>query len=265
MKKKILIVLLIISFVSLVVSVCALVFLLRGGSDFDRVKESISSLRGDTAYSSEETGDTGETIESEEPLIDNPIDFAAWQAENPDIYAWIVVPGTPIDYPVLQREGEELYYLRRDYKGNYYYPGCIFSQSLNKKDFSDPNTLLYGHNTFDGTFFGPLHSFEDKSFFNENETIYIYTPGHKFTYRIFAAYEYDSRHILKSFDFSNKAVFSAYINSCLHPDSDISNVREGVEITDEDKILTLSTCMPSGDENVRYLVQGVLIKDERTK
>ena len=70
---------------------------------------------------------------------------------------------------------------------------------------------------------------------------------------------------MKSFDFSNKAVFSAYINSCLHPDSDISNVREGVEITDEDKILTLSTCMPSGDENVRYLVQGVLIKDERTK
>ena len=265
MKKKILIVLLIISCVSLVVSVCALVFLLRGGSDFDRVKESISSFGGDTADSSEETGDTGKTTESEEPLINNPIDFAAWQAENPDIYAWIVVPGTPIDYPVLQREGDELYYLRRDYKGNYYYPGCIFSQSLNKKDFSDPNTLLYGHNTFDGTFFGPLHSFEDESFFNENETIYIYTPGHKFTYRIFAAYEYDSRHIMKSFDFSNKAVFSAYINSCLHPDSDISNVREGVEITDEDKILTLSTCMPSGDENVRYLVQGVLIKDERTK
>ncbi len=264
MKKKLFAVLFIISCICLVVSVCALIFLLRD-SDFDKVKESISSNHTEQTGTSAETEDTADETESEAPLIDNPVDFAAWQAENPDIYAWIVVPGTPIDYPVLQRAEDELYYLRRDYKGNYYYPGCIFTQLLNSKEFSDPNTLIYGHNTFDGTFFGPLHEFQNKSFFDENDTIYIYTPGHKLTYRIFAAYEYDSRHILKSFDFTDKAVFSAYIKTCLDPTSDIRQVREGVEITDEDKIVTLSTCMPSGSESVRYLVQGVLIKDERTK
>lgn len=261
MKKKIYIIVLIISIITFVVSACAVVFLLRGGGDFDRVKESLNATEQNKHLPTEPVPTESET----KPLSDNPIDFSAWQELNADIYAWINIPGTEIDYPILQREDDELYYLRRDYLGNYYYPGCIFTQFMNNKDFSDPNTIIYGHQTFDRTFFGPLHDFEDEKFFEENDTIYIYIPGHILTYRIFAAYLYDSRHILKAFDFSDKKVFAEYIETCLDPESTLRNVREGVSVTEDDRIITLSTCMPSGSDDGRYLVQGVLINDEPTK
>lgn len=263
MKKKLFIIVFIISCVTFIVSVCALALLLRGGGDFDRIKDSLNTTPTNTSVPSESMPDESES--ETKPLIDNPIDFAAWQALNADIYAWIKIPGTPIDYPILQRADDELYYLRRDYLGNYYYPGCIFTQFMNKKDFTDPNTVIYGHQTFDGTFFGPLHDFEDENFFAENDTIYIYIPGHILTYRIFSAYLYDSRHILKAFDFSDKRLFAQYLQTCLDPDSTLRNVREGVSVTEDDRIITLSTCMPSGSDDGRYLVQGVLINDEPTK
>jgi hypothetical protein len=100
-------------------------------------------------------------------------------------------------------------------------------------------------------------------FFEENEYIYIYTPGHILTYRIIAAYKYDSRHLLNTIDYSDNTVFEDYLNYIKNPTSMMVNKRE-VELDLDSKILTLSTCI--GDEkDYRYLVQGVLIKDERTK
>lgn len=202
---------------------------------------------------------------TEPPLPDNPVDFAALNEENEDIYAWIRIPGTGVDYPVLQSREDDLYYLRRAYDKSYSVSGCIFTQSLNSKDFSDRNTLIYGHYMTDGTFFGSLHNFRDEDFFNEHEDIYIYTPGHILKYRIFAAYEYDDRHILNSFDFSDDQVYSDYLASCLNPKSVNRNVRQGVQLDTDNKIVTLSTCTSLGYSTLRYLVQGVLVSDEQTK
>lgn len=193
------------------------------------------------------------------------VDFAALQAENPDVYAWITVPGTKIDYPIVQHPTDPEYYLRRDYLGKHDVRGCIFTQCYNRTDFTDPNTVIYGHYMSNKTFFGGLHEFRDAKFFNEHQEFYIYTPGHKFTYQIFAAYEYDARHILYAFDFSNEEVFAEYLDSCLHPMTVAKNVREGVELTTENRIVTLSTCVQSGADNQRYLVQGVFINDEPTE
>ena len=140
----------------------------------------------------------------------------------------------------------------------------FFSENVNKKDFSDPNTVLYGHNMKNGSMFQNLHLFEDPEFFEENQMVYIYTPDHVYSYQIFAAYKYDDRNILKSFDFSDKKVFAEYIKECLNPRSMAANVREEVEVTEDDKILTLSTCV-GGDTDARYLVQAVMIKDEWTR
>lgn len=200
----------------------------------------------------------------EKELPDNPIDFAALQQTNPDIYAWIKVPGTSVDYAVLRSNDKpEDYYLNHDINGKYKFAGSIYSQMLNSADFTDPNTILYGHNMNNGSMFASLHKFRKADFFNENKYIYIYTPGHILTYTIYSAYRYDNRHILYAFDFSDNQVFADYIAMTKNPKSTIVNVRQDVEVTAQDRIITLSTCITN--DNYRYLVQGVLTNDQPTK
>ena len=82
------------------------------------------------------------------------------------------------------------------------------------------------------------------------------------TYEISSAYRYDNRHILNSFNFNDTTVFEEYLETVREPKSLISRTRN-VELNKDSKILTLSTCI--SNPAYRYLVQGVLIKDESTK
>ena len=195
---------------------------------------------------------------------DCPVDFAALQTRNSEIYAWVVVPNTDINLPIVQSKADDLYYLNRDIDGKYSRLGSLFTQSKNSLDFSDPVTVVYGHNYFSGGMFTNLHYFENKDFFAENEFFYIYVPGRKLTYRIVSAYKYDDRHILNSFDFSDLDVRREYFDFVLDPRSMLRNVREGASLEITDKLVVLSTCLTGGYSG-RYLVNGVLINDEPTK
>ena len=198
--------------------------------------------------------------------VENPIDFASLRVENPDIYAWIYIPDTNVNYPVLQNPTDDSFYLKHDKDGNYSEAGAIYSQLANKTDFSDPVTVLYGHNMNSGGMFATLHYFENKDFFDSHQDMYIYTDRYILTYQVVSAYQYDNRHILNSFNFTDKAVVQQYFNTVLNPDSLVKNVREGVQLSaDSDKIVQLSTC--TGDANHlvrRYLVTGVLVNDQQT-
>lgn len=201
---------------------------------------------------------------SEPELAENPIDFTSLKEKNPDIYAWIKIPGTSVDYAVLQSDDEpEDYYLNHNLDGKYEFAGSIYSQMLNSKDFTDPNTILYGHNMNNGSMFASLHKFRNKEFFDNNKYIYIYTPGHILTYEIYSAYRFDSRHILYAYDLNNKEIFREYVEMTKNPKSAIVNVRSETQVTADDRIITLSTCITN--DNYRYLVQGVLIDDQPTK
>lgn len=201
---------------------------------------------------------------TEAVLPDNPIDFAAKQAENPHIVAWIQIPGTVIDYPILQSGNDvpENFYLDHGPDRQSDRNGSIYIQQINRADFTNPNTVLYGHNMKNGSMFAALHKYRDKDFFDENQTIYVYTPGHILTYQIFSAFVYDDRHILNSFNFSDPEEYDAFLSQCLNPISMTKQVREGASVSTEDRIITLSTCTASGRE--RYLVEGVLIDDQPT-
>ncbi len=210
------------------------------------------------------------TETTQPPLADNPVDFAALTEINPDVYAWIYLPMGPekpdIDLPVLQSrpEDNDNFYLHKDIHRNYLFAGCIYTQKANAKDFSDRVTVVYGHNMLDGTMFSNLVYFRDADFFDKHEFFYIYTPGHLLTYRIAAAIQFDTRHLLNSFDFSDDRVYQNWIqNYILEPKSMIRSVRKDVEVTTEDKLVVLSTCLEHGAS--RYLIQGVLIDDAPTK
>ena len=91
----------------------------------------------------------------------------------------------------------------------------------------------------------------------------MYTPGHILTYEIYSAFVYDDRHILNSFDFSSKEEYAEFLSATLSPKSMTRNVREGIEVDTNDRIITLSTC--TGVKTQRYLVVGVLVNDQQTK
>ena len=87
-----------------------------------------------------------EVPEQEEKKVDIPVDFDSLQKENPDIYAWITIPDTVIDYPIVQSSEDNSYYLDHSAQKTESVNGAIYSENYNKKDFDDPITLLYGHN-----------------------------------------------------------------------------------------------------------------------
>jgi len=192
---------------------------------------------------------------------DIPIDFSALVQQNQDIYAWITVPGTDIDYPVVQNPLDDSFYLTHNIAGQESVEGAIYTEMYNSEDFTDPNTVIYGHNMKNGSMFASLHQYEDKTFFDENREIIIYTPDQKLTYRIFAAYSGGNEHIMQKYDFSDEATFERYIGDIFNIRDMKANIDKSVEITAEDKILTLSTCVKGQDEK-RYLVQAVLETDE---
>lgn len=186
-----------------------------------------------------------------------PVDFDAMWKVNQDVYAWITVPGTVIDYPILQHATDNTYYLNYNIDGSYGYPGCIYTENMNSKEFTDNNTVIYGHNMKNGTMFAGLHKFEDASFFNEHTEVVIYTPEKELNYTIFAAYIYDDRHLLYSFNFAEKEVYANYLTDIQNMRSMNANIREDITVTAEDKIVTLVTCMANQPEK-RLLVQAVL-------
>ena len=97
--------------------------------------------------------------EDEDRTVDVPVDFAAWQERNPDIYAWIEYPGTNVDYPIVQSAKDDAYYLRRDIDGKEAVAGSLYTEhTYNSKTFDDPVTVIYGHNMANRTMFGGLQS-----------------------------------------------------------------------------------------------------------
>ncbi len=199
--------------------------------------------------------------EREREKEDNPVDFEGLMQFNPEVYSWIYIPDTSISLPVCQSKEDDNFYLSHDVYKDYSFPGAIYSQSMNKTDYSDRVTVLYGHNMANGSMFGNLHMFSDEDFFNSHPYFYVYTKDRKLTYEVISAHPYDSRHIMYSYDFSKDDVFKSWLESAQNPRAYYSNTRQ-VNLDLNSKILVLSTCANSGDG--RYLVQGVLINDEKT-
>lgn len=198
--------------------------------------------------------------------VDNPIDFADLQKQNDEIFAYIKVPDTNVDYPIVQSSQADDFYLKhRASDKKYSSSGAIYIQSLNNNDLKDRVTLIYGHNGYGDTFFTTLHKFEQKDFFDKHPYFYIYTPNSKLTYQVISAFKYDDRHILNSFDMQNDDVFLNFQEMIQNPTSSNKNIRKSLDknLTIDDNIVVLSTCIKN-QKSSRYLVCGVLVNNEKT-
>ena len=215
---------------------------------------------------SDETPEESETDAApsvEEPLMKTvrlPVDFAQLQAEAPDIYAWLELPDTGIDDPVLQRAGADLFYNSHNAYGQYYMCGAVFSQSAyNGRNFDSPMTVLYGHSTVLGQpgAFMELNNYADEAYFDAHREMRVYMPDGMYVYRIFAACVHSNEHLLYCHDFSDETQFDAFFSSLTEDTSPDSHIDAEALPQAGDKVLTLSTCY-SANKNLRYLVMGVL-------
>ncbi|MCF0137014.1 MAG: class B sortase [Oscillospiraceae bacterium] len=196
-------------------------------------------------------------IDTDAQKIVIPVDFEELWGINKDIYAWISIPDTDISYPIVQRDGDNNFYVRRSEAGVYYSGGCIYTEDFNKKDFSDPLTVVYGHNLRSGRMFAQLNSFSDPEFFKEHKYIYVFLPDRALVYDIFAAVPYKSWHLLSNVDMNDpevRAEFFGDIMGILDTKANFRNLQPDYE---NDRFIALSTCL-EGNNTQRFLVFGVL-------
>ncbi|MDO4502348.1 MAG: class B sortase [Coriobacteriia bacterium] len=201
-----------------------------------------------------------------EPKLEkNPIDFTSLREQNKHIYAWIYVPGTKVNYAVCQSKNNA-FYLDHNEKREKSSLGAIFSEDYNAKDFQDPVTILYGHNGAKSTMFGSLHKFSDKDFFKKNKVMYVYAPGHIYTYKIVSAYTTNNRHLMGAYNFYNADQLASFQEQVLNPAAVDKNVRKKTTLDASSKLLVLSTCNTGAlAKSARYLVIGVMTNDQPTK
>ncbi len=129
----------------------------------------------------------GETSVFGESAADGQIDFSMLQEQNPDIFAWLYIPGTNIDLPVLQSPVSDEYYITHDIWGHENATGAVYTEMPNLMNMCDFNTVIHGDDLEEGSPFKELHRFEEADFFTAHETFYLYLPDNVLTYEVFAA------------------------------------------------------------------------------
>ena len=193
--------------------------------------------------------------EEEHSDMDNPlvIDFNTLKEKNNDIIAWLYSEGTPINYPIVQTTNND-YYLRRLIDGTYNQAGTIFMDCKNSGDFSDFNTIIYGHNMKNDSMFGTLTNYDNQNYYDEHKEMFLYTENEKFKIEIFAGFitssESDIYYFPKTSSTNENLIDYAIKNSTF---------KSNIKVSNEDKIITLSTCSYNF-ENARYVVLGILRK-----
>lgn len=166
------------------------------------------------------------------------LDFAALREKFPDIRAWLTIPGTPVDYPVLQSStANPEYYLRRNFKGEYRMAGSLFFQAGCSPE--GRCLIVYGHNMADGTMFGCLPKFLDGSYCSEHGQITLQTRDDVRQYAVTAVLETDiSRVPFNRTVFADDADFLEHTQILL----DSAQIKTGVPITADSRLLVLVTC-----------------------
>ena len=199
----------------------------------------------------------GEDSETYNKLFDRmKARILSLREKNPDIYGWIIVPGTDtIDYPILQTDNND-YYLFREYMGGYMTAGSIFADYRCDKDINgNYNFIVYGHNMQNGMMFSDLIKFLDKDFFDQNRYVYVYTDKGIYTYEIFSVFKTDYKYKYVETGFPTGEDF---VNWAEEMRKNSKFVREGIKFNTNSRIITLSTCTNALWSD-RYCVQGVLV------
>ena len=185
-------------------------------------------------------------------------DWEGLMAENKDVIGWIrFKEPSRIDYPIVHRDSNQ-FYLKHNWKGQYQSAGAIFLHKRNSVNFTDPNSVIYGHRMISGSMFGSLKRYASQAYLDENKYFYIYTPdGKKRTYEIFAYSSVTDNSIAYETTFETKEERRAYYENIQKK----AVTKRKIDIDEFDTTVTLSTCASRGYFN-RIVVVGKLVEIE---
>lgn len=225
---------------------CAALFLFSGimlFREYHDQKQSAEAFEQVAALVVEESApEEPESEETVEPVITAFEKYAEVFAQNDDLIGWISIPGTQIDYPVMQTKGNPNYYLKHAFDKSYSNYGVPYAAENCDADISD-NMVIYGHHMNNGSMFSDLCKYEDEDFYREHKTITFDTLGGYGEYVVIAAFKTVaySEDGFKYYHFVNaesEAAFNEYVAKC----KELSLYDTGVSVAYGDKLLTLSTC-----------------------
>jgi sortase B len=177
---------------------------------------------------------------------------------NKEVFGWIYVPDTKINYPILKGKDND-YYLDHGFDHQVLAAGAVFADCTNHpKVTENQNLVLYGHNVKNGAMFHQLNKFLQEDFFM-NTTVELATFDGIYTFEVFAAYR---THIKYRYYATNFPTDEAFVEFCYEAERKSLYHKEGIEFDADDTILTLSTCV-NGEKNYRYAIQAKLVSIER--
>lgn len=199
-----------------------------------------------------------------ESAKDGEIDFSMLQEKNPDIFAWLYVPGTEIDTPVLQSPVSDDYYKSHNVEGNEDDKGAPYTEMPNMMNMCDFNTIIHGKDLEEEEAFYTLHNFESPDFFADNREFYIYLPDNVLTYEVFAAFYDEGSDILRRHDYTTYKGCQDYLDELTKTRSMGKNMSEGWEdLTPLHFLVTLDGQLR--DNDTQFVVIGILTKDAAGK
>ena len=161
-------------------------------------------------------------------------------------------PTTEISYPLVQGTDND-YYLTHTWNKNSSAVGAIFMDCRCSADFSDFNTIVYGHRMNNGSMFAALKHYKKQDFLQEHPQVYVTNASGTHAYRIYAAYEAALDGTAYYSAFSDETIKKTFIDEGIS----LSVIRTGAAPTVNDHILTLSTCTGNGHAT-RWVVQAVM-------
>ena len=222
----------------------------KGTDEYNQIEEMAVTERD--ADSAEVAGPSAQI----KPPIE--VDFDKLKSVNEDVVGWIYVDALPdISYPIVKGKDNQTY-LHQTYEKNYNFAGTIFVDYENSGDFSDCNTLVYGHNMKNGSMFGHLKKFrEDDKLYKQDKYFWILTPERNYRYEIITAYTTGVNSDTYTLFKGPGEEFENYLET-IKGYSEIQT--DDTDLTIKDRIVTLSTC--TGNESTRFVVQGKRVDAE---
>jgi len=192
------------------------------------------------------------------PTVENKgLSFTELQAINPEVFSWLTVYGTHIDYPVAQGENN-LKYINTDAKGKYSLSGCLFLDTDCGKNFSDFSSIIYGHHMDRQTMFGEIGLFKDKSYFDARRYGRLYYNGQEKGLEFFAfvhadAYDNSVFRTKITGQENQQLYLNKLIKAAVYTRSDVS-------VRKDDRIVLLSTCSASSTNGRDILIGKITDK-----
>ena len=180
------------------------------------------------------------------------VDFEILWETNEDVVGWIYCEDTPINLPLVQAEDND-YYLHRLIDGTWNISGTLFVDYRNAGNFSDINTIIYGHNMKNKGMFGTLSNYKEQSYYEDHPVMWLLTPDENYKVELIAGYVTPSTSEIYSFGQTEEEVL-ALAEQSIGKSTFISDF----QVSQGDRYVTLSTCSYEYD-NARYILIGRLI------